>query len=147
MRVDAPPPSKCSQEVQSVDPDRSSRHGGFSLVEALVAIAIIGILLAAVVPAFVSNLRINTDNEIRTGAVAASQTVLDRLRVRPKGEWPESGGSLSVSSHGRSFDVLVTYEPFCQGVTCYSGAEMIEVEVSYGSRSRYTVSSVFTTLD
>ncbi len=130
-----------------MDPDRTSRHGGFTLVEALVAIAIIGILLAAVVPAFVSNLRINTDNEIRSGAVAASQTVLDRLRVRPKGDWPASGGSLSVSSNGRNFDVLVSYEPFCQGGTCYTGAEMIELEVSYGSRSRYTVSTVFTALD
>ena len=130
-----------------MDREGTKGHRGLSIVEALVAIAIIGILLAAVVPAFVANLNINNDNEIRTGAVAASQTVLDQLRVRPRSDWPVSGGSLPIDAQGRSFNVLVTYEPFCQGGTCYTGAEVIELEVNYGGRTRFTVSTVFTALD
>lgn len=126
-------------------PDRTRRERGFSLVEALVAIAILAVLLAGVVPAFVSNLRVNTDNELRTGAVAASQTVLDELRVRPSAF--ASGSTVSVASHGTAFDVLVTKEQFCQGGTCFDGAERIELEVSHGGRVRYRVSTVFTALD
>lgn len=130
-----------------MDPDRSSRRAGFSLIEAIIAIAIIGIVLAAVVPAFVSNLRINTDNEVRTGAVAAAQTVLDRFRVQPKGDWPTSGSTVSVDSHARSYDVQVDYQRFCQGGNCFDGAELIDLEVGYGGRTRYTVSTVFTAFD
>lgn len=130
-----------------MDRERSANRAGFSLIEAIIAIVIVGIVLAGVVPAFVSNLRINTDNEARTGAVAAAQTVLDQFRVRPKGDWPASGSTESVDSHGRTYSVLVAYEAFCQGGTCYTGAELIDLEVSYGGRTRYTVSTVFTTLD
>lgn len=130
-----------------MDPERASRRAGFSLIEAIVAIVIIGILLAAVVPAFVSNLRVNTDNEVRTGAVAASQTVLDRFRVQSRGAWPASGSTVSVDTRVRTYDVLVEYARFCQGGTCFDGAELIDLEVSYGGRTRYTVSTVFTVLD
>lgn len=126
--------------------ERSSSRVGFSLVEALVAIAILAVLLAGVVPAFVSNLRVNTDSEIRTGAVAAAQTVLDRFRVLPTKDWPASGATLSIASHGRSYDVTVVHEGFCQGGTCYSGADLIELEVMHGGRTRYSVSTVFTAL-
>lgn len=130
-----------------MDRERSSRRSGFSLIEAIIAIAIVGILLAGVVPAFVSNLRVNTDSEARTGAVAAAQTVLDQFRVRSKSDWPASGSTVSVTSHGRPYDVGVVHQPFCQGGTCYTGAELIELEVSYGGRIRYSVSTVFTALD
>jgi len=127
--------------------ERSASRSGFSLIEAIIAIVIVGIVLAAVVPAFIGNLRINTDNEARTGAVAAAQTVLDQFRVRPKSDWPTSGSAVNVDSHGRTYAVLVAYAPFCQGGICFTGAELIDVEVSYGGRTRYTVSTVFTALD
>lgn len=127
--------------------ERSSSRAGISLVEAVIAIVIVGIVLAGVVPALVSNLRVNTDSEVRTGAVAAAQTVLDRFRVRPKSAWEASGSTVSVVSHGRSYDVAVVRQPFCQDGTCLDGAELIELEVSHGGRTRYTVSTVFTALD
>jgi len=130
-----------------VDRERSAPRAGFSLIEAIIAIAIVGVVLTALVPAFVGNLRINTDSEARSGAVAAAQTVLDQFRVRPKSDWPTPGATVSVDSHGRSYDVRVTYQTFCQNDTCYSGAESIDLEVSYGGRIRYTVSTVFTVLD
>ena len=126
--------------------DRTSRLAGLSLIEAIIAMAIVGILLAGVVPAFVTNLRVNTDSEIRTGAVAAAQTVLDQFRVLPKSRWQESGTTVAVVSHGRSFDVLVQYGAFCQDGTCYANSNLIQLEVSHGSRSRYAVSTVFTEL-
>jgi len=130
-----------------VDRERSSSRTGFSLIEAIIAIAIVAILLAGVVPAFVSNLRVNTDSEIRSGAVAAAQTVLDQFRVRPKSQWQTSGSTVTIVSHGRSYDVLAQHGPFCQDGTCYADSELIELEVSHGGRSRYAVATVFTVLD
>lgn len=127
--------------------ERSSSRAGLSLVEAIIAIAIVGILLAGVVPAFVSNLRINTDSEIRTGAVAAAQTVVDQFRVLPRSQWQASGTTVNVVSHGRSYDVLAQHGPFCQGGTCFADSFLIELEVSHGGRSRYAVATVFTALD
>ena len=125
----------------------SSSRLGLSLVEAIIAIAIVGILLAGVVPAFVGNLRVNSDAEIRTGAVAAAQTVLDQFRVLPKSQWQASGSTVSIVSGGRSYDVLAQHGPFCQDGTCYANSELIELEVSHGGRSRFAVSTVFTVLD
>ena len=53
----------------------SSRRDGLTLIEALVAVSILAILLAAVVPAFTNALRINTRSETRSQAVAAAQTL------------------------------------------------------------------------
>lgn len=127
--------------------ERRSSGAGFTLIEMLVAVAIIGIVLAAIVPAFVNYLRINTDNEIRSGAVAASQTILDQFRVRPKSDWPASGTTVTVPSQFGDLDVRVEHQAFCQEGTCYTGAERISLEVSHRDRVRYTVSTVFTALD
>ena len=128
---------------------------GVTLVEALVAIAIIGIVLAATVPAFVGNLRINTDNETRSGAVTAAQTVMDRLRG--DAAWPEYGGPpggpmvppvVTVETSARSYDVRIDYGPYCDDAgTCYAGARRVELEVTHGGRTFYRLATVFTQLD
>ncbi len=133
----------------------SENSRGVTLVEALVAVAIVGIVLAATVPAFVGNLRINTDNETRSGAVTAAQTVMDRLRG--DAAWPEYGGSpggpalppvVTVEASARSYDVRIDYGPYCDDAgTCYAGARRVELEVTHDGRVFYRVATVFTQLD
>ncbi|MDZ7707507.1 MAG: type II secretion system protein [Trueperaceae bacterium] len=74
---------------------------GLTLVEALIAVSILTILLAAVIPAFTDALRINTRSEVRSQAVAAAQTVLDSLRAVPPSEWPAYAGGRPSRSAGR----------------------------------------------
>ena len=118
---------------------------GFTLVEAVVAVAVVGILIAGVGGAFASYLRVNTESEIRTGAVAAAQTVVDRLRG--DGAWPPSGSALAVTSHGREYEVELRHETYCRDDGCFADARILEVEVRHGGRTRYEVSTVFTQLD
>ena len=125
--------------------DPRSTRRGFTLVEAVVAVAVFGILIAGVGGAFVGYLRVNTESEIRTGAVAAAQTVVDRLRGY--GAWPPSGSAQVVTSHGREYEVELRHETYCQDGACLDRARMLEVEVRYGGRTRYQVSNVFTQLD
>ena len=66
---------------------RPPRITGLTIIEVLIAVAILGILLGGLIPSFVSNMRINTDSEVRSQAVQAAQTMLDALRA--DGAWPD----------------------------------------------------------
>ncbi len=129
-----------------------SDRDGLTLVEALIAISILTILLAAVVPAFVQALRINTDSEERSQAVAAAQTVLDSLRAEPPADWPaySAGGDPPVQQievGGRTFDVTVRHQEYCDASgDCFDNAREIDLEVSFRDQVRYRVSTVYTEL-
>jgi len=130
----------------------SSRRDGLTLIEALVAVSILAILLAAVVPAFTNALRINTRSETRSQAVAAAQTVLESLRAQPPADWPAytPGGDPPVQQvdvGGRTFDVTVHYEEYCDAAgDCFDNAREIDLEVSFRDDVRYRVSTVYTEL-
>ena len=124
---------------------------GLTLVEALIAVSILTILLAAVIPAFTDALRINTRSEVRSQAVAAAQTVLDSLRAVPPAEWPAYAGGdppvQQVEAGRRTFDVTVRYQEYCDaGGDCFDNAREIDLEVSFRDEVRYSVSTVYTEL-
>lgn len=140
--------------MRRVRTQRDDRRG-LTLVEVLIAVAILGILLGGLIPAFVSNMRINTDSEVRSQAVTAAQSVLDALRA--DGSWPEYGldpdGEATippvrqVESGGRTFDVQIDYGPYCDASgTCLDGAQNVELEVRWRGRVYYTVETVYTDL-
>jgi general secretion pathway protein I len=56
---------------------------GFTLVEALVALAVFAIGLTALVPMVVSQIRGNEDAAVRTEALAFAQERIEELRVLP----------------------------------------------------------------
>lgn len=128
---------------------------GLTLVEVLIAIVVIGVLLAGVIPSFVSNLKINTESEVRSQAVTAAQTILDALRA--DGAWPDYGLDIDgnptippvrqVTSGGRTFDVEIDYGPYCEdGGSCLDGAQEVQLEVMWNGRTYYTVGTVYTDL-
>lgn len=123
-------------------PRRVTRQRGLTIVEGLVAIAILAIAMAAVIPAFTNNARINSQQEHRSGAVAAAQVVLDNLRVRSWASWPTSQ---TVDAGSHTYDVAITV--CSQGSTdCFTttDARHVRLEVSNGGTTYYTVATVFT---
>src|SRR5690606_39205835 len=92
---------------------------GFTIVEALVAIVILAIAMAALIPVFTRNARINSRMELRSGAVSAAQFVLDDLRISQRdnwnGTWP-TAENVTAGSH----DYDVTIEVCAPGPDCLS---------------------------
>lgn len=78
----------------------SSRHGGFTLIEVLVALAIFAVLAAALVLASGNFAERQRRIEERTLALWAAQNALDELRVGFPGaaSGPDIDGQATVSS-------------------------------------------------
>ncbi|WP_135256341.1 type IV pilus modification PilV family protein [Thermus caldilimi] len=58
------------------------RAHGITLVEVLVALAVLGLVVGAFTSTVVSSLRMNSDDRIRTRAIAAAEVWLDRFRAK-----------------------------------------------------------------
>lgn len=58
------------------------RAYGVTLVEVLLAFAILGLVVGAFTSTVVSSLRMNSDDRIRTKAIAAAEVWLDRFRAK-----------------------------------------------------------------
>ena len=119
---------------------------GFTLLEALVAMAILGIALAGLVPSFQSFMDANSLSEQRSNAVAAAQEVMEGLRQLDPSGLPSTGNSsvqaVTVGNH--EYEVVATY---CVETSyCSSAARHIVLEVSFAGKTVYTVESVFTRL-
>jgi prepilin-type N-terminal cleavage/methylation domain-containing protein len=115
---------------------------GFTLIEALLAVAILGIALVGILPSFVTLLDANTLSEERSDAVAAAQLVMEDLRQTDPLSMPTSGSSAMtlVTVGGREYETVVSYcvdATYCRHVT---------VDVSFGGRTVYSVESVYTRL-
>ena len=122
------------------------RSQGFSLVEALIGLAILGIVMAAIIPAFMSYLRVNTQSDIKSGAVTAAESVLDNLRETSLDGWPASGSVLTTSGGDRQFQVTLIYctsaLPYCSG-----NARHLEVVARYQGKVYYDAQTVYTKLN
>jgi type II secretory pathway pseudopilin PulG len=117
-----------------------------TLVEALIAVAILGIAVTAVMPAFMSLMDVNTRDEERSGALAATQHVLEELRHDDPATMPDSGADplQLIVIDGREYEVLVRY--CTTAAYCGDDSRHLLVEVSYGGREIAAVESVFTRL-
>lgn len=122
------------------------RSAGFTLLECLVAMALLGIALAGLLPSFQSFMDANSFSEERSNAVAAAQSVMEALRQVDPSTLPNSGTSavLAVAVGNHEYEVVTTY---CGDVSfCSSAARHILLEVSFAGKTIYTVESVFTRL-
>jgi general secretion pathway protein I len=118
---------------------------GVSIIEAVVALAILSVALAAVTPAFISFSQVNTKTELKSGAVAAAQQVLDGLRQQAFTDWPSA---LNVDAGSRRYDVgLVVCSAGTAGCLSSNNARHVRLEVRYGGKSYYTVETVLTKLE
>ena len=125
-------------------PESASDERGFGLIEAVIALVLLGVMLTSMIPAMTHYMQINSRAEIRTGAVAVAQQELDALRAVQT--WPTSGSQRSVTIGNAVYIATLTYEQFCDADGCYDGARRVRMEVAHDGRSLYGVETVFTEL-
>lgn len=123
-------------------------HRGFTLIEVMIAVAIFGLVIAGMAPAFAAHIRFNTESELRSNAIAAAQHTLDELRFEDVTSMPSSGsvGPTNVVVGDKTFQVVRT---FC-GTASYCTSNRIRhirVEVSYRERVIYGIETVYTDLE
>lgn len=119
---------------------------GFTLVEAVVAMAVLFIALVGMLPAYQAFSDSNTWSEQRSDAVAAAQQVMEALRQSDPATLPSSGSSsvqyIDVGEH--EYEVVAQY---CQIPSyCGTNTRHVVLEVSFGGEIVYTVESVYTRL-
>jgi len=119
---------------------------GFSLLELLLAVAIVGTVVMGVVPAFMACKHANQRNGIRSGAAAVAQQVMEAQRQLDPSTLPTSGvSSIQVVREGnRDYEVITRY---CAAPAwCDYETRHLMVEVSFGPQTVLTVETVFTKL-
>lgn len=119
---------------------------GFSLVEVLLAVALVGVVVMGVVPAFIVCKETNSRNEVRSGALAAAQQVMEEYRHAAPESLPSSGSSPTqvVTVGERDYEVIAYY--CVASAWCDTQSRHVTIEVSFGNETLLTVESVFTKL-
>ncbi len=117
---------------------------GLSITEALIALMIFGIGLAVIAPIFVSNSRINRQQEVRTGAVAAAQQVLDTLRFRNFGQWPASATEQQIDTDMGVFNATINWCESGGDCLAITGTRHVTVSIQFNGKQVYEVETVYT---
>jgi prepilin-type N-terminal cleavage/methylation domain-containing protein len=124
---------------------RKQSQAAFSMIEAMVSIAIFGIGSLGIAHAFIYHMSFNTTSERRGAAIAAAQVVLDQLRVSDPASLPNTGSATQNLTVGRRTFVATT--SYCSPNTyCTSTARYVKVEIRENGQLYYTVSTVFAQL-
>lgn len=119
---------------------------GFTLVESLLAVALMGLALAGLMPSFMTYTDTNTLSEQRSAAVLAGQQVLEQLRRQDPRTLPSSGSSspANVVIGARTFQTVNRY---CVVPTlCGTESRHVLVEVSHDGQQVYSLETVYTRL-
>lgn len=119
---------------------------GATLVEALVALVILGVALAGILPSFTTQLHSNARCEQRSGAVSAAQQVLDALRLEDPAAMPMIGTSAPqlIMVGELQYEVITRY---CADNTyCNTESRHLIVEVQRDGRTIYDVETIYTQL-
>jgi type II secretory pathway pseudopilin PulG len=119
---------------------------GFTFAEGLLALVVLGIVLAGVVPLFFHYMDVTTRNEARSGAIAAAQQQIEAARSGDPTSMPSSGASSPsyITVNDREYEVVTQY--CLVNEFCSSSSRHLTIEVSYAGRTVYTTESVFTQL-
>jgi prepilin-type N-terminal cleavage/methylation domain-containing protein len=118
---------------------------GFTLLESLVTLGILGVTLVAMIPAFQTLMDANSVSEERSNALAAGQQVMEALRHQDPASLPSSGSIAQAVAVGHHEYEIETH--YCQNSTyCDADSRHIVVEVSFAGKIVYTIETVFTRL-
>ncbi len=122
---------------------------GFSLVESLVAVALLSLVAVGLLPAIMTHVTTDTRNEIRTDAVSAAEQRMEALRLLDPATLPLAGppDSETYDAGGRSYEIRTQYclrAEFCPPASPLS--RHVTVEVYLRGERIYDVESVYTQL-
>lgn len=123
------------------------QNKGFTLIEVMATTLIFSVISASMASAFVSHLKLNTRNEIRSGAVAAAQRVLDDYRLINPTTLPLSGSTAAVdlTIGSRTYQATTS---FCVNTAfCATGnSRQLTVVIRYRGQALYEAETVYTLL-
>jgi prepilin-type N-terminal cleavage/methylation domain-containing protein len=121
-------------------------EAGFTLIETLVALVIVGLAVAAATSSLMTNLTFNRKAERAFEGAQAAQTVLDEIRKEDVSTLPASGADsvrqISTQSR-RTYDVYVSY--CTDGTYCTDNdVRQLSVRVEHKGAVVYQTQTVFT---
>lgn len=116
-------------------------QSGFTLLETLVALTVVGIVMSMSVTTLMNNLHSNLRAQVRYEAIQAAQAVLDDLRFTAVDELVGSPES-DVTVSERTYHVQVSYCRIASLCTS-DDSRHITVEVFYKSELVYETETVF----
>ena len=120
---------------------------GTTLIEALIALAILGFGITSVIGAFMVQLNTNSNSEVRSMAILASQRVLESIRLQDPSTLPMFGSTLpaqTVTVGDQQFEAVTIY---CLDSTyCTPTSRHITVDLYVDGVRVYDVETVFTKL-
>lgn len=124
-----------------------NQERAFTLLEVLVSLLIFSVVSSSLSAVFINHLKQNSKGEIRSGAIAVAQQVLDDARSQDPASLPASGSSSvqTISGGSRNYQVVQHYclnAAFCPT----TNTRHIKVEVSYLGTIIYAVETVYTQL-
>ena len=125
------------------------RSSGFTLVEILFSLGLFATLSLALTTTSAVFMRINSDNDIRSGAIQVASIVIDQLRSTNPSTLPTVGAQelrdVTISGRPSPFNVTITYcarPELCTGVE----SRHLRVRVAYKGRDRFSTDTVITQL-
>lgn len=122
---------------------------GFSLVESLVALALLSLVAVGLLPAIMAHVTTDTRNEIRTDAVSAAEQRMEALRLLDPDTMPVAGppDSETYAAGDRSYEIRTHYclrAEYCPPTSPVS--RHVTVEVYIQGEKIYDVETVYTQL-
>ena len=124
---------------------RRASASGFTLMETVVSLAITGIALAMVTPAFIFQAKSNLLSEQKSQALEATQRAIDALRFISPSTLPSVGTSTQdLEVDGRTFRVTTRYcavSSLCSPVTRH-----LRFTTTFMNKQLYETETVFTQL-
>lgn len=137
----------CYSSGTTVEPEESTCVGGFTILEVIVAMGMLGVVLVSTGNAFISISGQNSAMEVRSAAINAAQMTLDDLRQQSPTSLPDSGSAAptTVTVENKEFTVLVH---FCRNTDFCTSASTrhIVVEVEHKTKEVFSVETVYTQL-
>ena len=118
---------------------------GSTFIETIVSVAILGLAVSGIMSAFITLVDASSNSEDRSMAIAASQQVLEAMRLQdPEIDMPNSGSDppQTITVGSRQFQAIVSY---CLNSTyCTATSKHVTVDLYVDGVEIYDVETVFT---
>ena len=109
--------------------NRHNRQRGFTLMEAVVAIVVIGVALAGVLLAVRESVRGSADPVVQRQLLAAAQQFMEEVQLKP---WAAAANSAPAGCARDTFNDLLDYHGYSSSGICAVDGTAIPLLADYG---------------